>query len=317
MGFDEFEGVRRYETAVVAHGGREGEPPGVAIQPRDLELIDAVRRFKFLTAPQLVELFWPGRSVQAGRRRLVLLFRAGFLDRFRPLASRGSFPWTYQLGPEGHRLLVRAGILGERSRFEARKVFDYRYVLHEIEVNSWVIAWRRRLGPRMLGWEGEMQIEPPAHLAKKKLSVHREIGEVRNAWAKPVRPDAVVEVQSKDPGRVLTMLVEYDRTRRVDKNYDKLRRYDNFLCWWAQEAMAVEEIPWVVFVCQTAQDRDRFVARAAHDMTGYAWDRHETDRYVGRNRTLFTTVAEMYDDQTKVVGKRADASDVRLPVVPL
>ncbi|MEJ7715071.1 MAG: hypothetical protein WKF40_04925 [Thermoleophilaceae bacterium] len=30
-----------------------------------------------------------------------------------------------------------------------------------------------------------------------------------------------------------TIFIEYDRTRRVDKNFEKFRRYDTFLCWWS------------------------------------------------------------------------------------
>ena len=321
MGLEAYEAVRRYESAVVAHGRRvEGHYEPVAIQPRDLELIDAVRRYKVLTTPQLVALFWPDASVQAARMRLVALFRAGFLDRFRPVADRGSFPWTYQLGPEGHRLLVSVGILPPRSRFESRQVFDYRYVLHEIEVNSWVIEWRRRLGDRLLAWEGEVQIEPPSDIQKRRIrdtDAGYDIHRLRNEWAKPVRPDAVVELATKDPLRVLTFLVEYDRTRRTDKNYDKLRRYDNFLCWWAREAMVLQQTPWVVFVCQSDEDRDRFVARAEEDMTGYIWRGSGEDRYVGRQHTLFTTAAEMYDDGVQVVGKRAPEGGVEIPVDPL
>jgi Replication-relaxation len=83
------------------------------VQPRDVSIVADVHRYKFLTAPQLRELWWPESSVQAADRRLLKLFRAGYLDRFRPISldrfrpisRRGSFPWTYQLGVEGHRLL--------------------------------------------------------------------------------------------------------------------------------------------------------------------------------------------------------------------
>jgi hypothetical protein len=79
-----------------------------------------------LTTDQLLELWWPGAWAQAGRRRLVKLFRAGYLDRFRPLTRRGSYPWTYQLGRAGHRLLVQAAAIPRRDRFEQREVYDYR-----------------------------------------------------------------------------------------------------------------------------------------------------------------------------------------------
>lgn len=321
MGLDAYEEVRRYESAVVSVGRRvEGHCEPVAIQPRDLELVDAVRRYKFLTTPQLVDLFWPGRAVQAARMRLVALFRAGFLDRFRPLADRGSFPWTYQLGPEGHRLLVRAGLLPERSRFEARQVFDYRYVLHEIGVNSWVIAWRSRLGDRLLSWEGEVQIEPPPEIQKRRIrdcDAGHSVFSLRNEWAKAVRPDAVVELASEDPLKVHTLLVEYDRTRRVDKNYEKLRRYDNFLCGWGRRAMLLEQIPYVVFVCQSDEDRDRFVDRAIDDMTGHTWASGGVEDHLGRKHTLFTTAPEMYEPGREVHGLRADLNALVIPTNPL
>jgi Transposase, Mutator family len=61
-------------------------------QPRDVALVRDVRRYKFLTAPQLRNLWWPESSVQAADRRLLKLFGAGYLERFRPISRRGSFP---------------------------------------------------------------------------------------------------------------------------------------------------------------------------------------------------------------------------------
>jgi hypothetical protein len=103
-----------------------------------------MRRYKFLTAPQLQELWWPESSVQAADRRLLKLFRAGYLDRFRPISRRASFPRTYQLGLEGHRLLQRAGLVGPRERFVRREVYDYGHVLPDLQLN----AWGARLPPR-------------------------------------------------------------------------------------------------------------------------------------------------------------------------
>lgn len=106
-----YAGVLAYDGAAIARGRRAALAGPCAIQPRDLALIDAVRRYKFLTTPQLLELWWPAAAPQVGRRRLTRLFAAGYLDRFRPVARRGSFPWTYQLGREGHRLLDRKSVV--------------------------------------------------------------------------------------------------------------------------------------------------------------------------------------------------------------
>ena len=131
------------------------------MQPRDVAIVRDVWRYKFLTAPQLLELWWPGGSVRAGQRRLSKLFDAGYLERFRPISGRGSFPWTYQLGAEGHRLLQRHGAIPPGQRYAARGVYDYGHVLHELQLNAWVLAYRRLVRDAMLAWEGETDIDPP------------------------------------------------------------------------------------------------------------------------------------------------------------
>src|SRR5215213_5639622 len=115
----------RYDGAAVQHGARDHVVP-FAVQPRDVAVIRDVWRYRFLTATQLLELHWPGGCGQVGRRRLAKLFHAGHLERFRPITrSGGSFPWTYQLGPEGHRLLRKTGVLHTRARYDNRSIYDY------------------------------------------------------------------------------------------------------------------------------------------------------------------------------------------------
>lgn len=90
--------LQRYDGAVVERGHRDGIRPCV-LQPRDIELIRDVWRLRFLTASQLLELHWPGRAEQVGRRGLAKLFHAGHLDRFRPITrSGGSFPGRISSG---------------------------------------------------------------------------------------------------------------------------------------------------------------------------------------------------------------------------
>jgi hypothetical protein len=47
---------------------------------------------------------------------------------------------------EGHRLLQRAGLVGPHERFARRVVYDYGHVLHEVQLNAWVLAYRRAAG---------------------------------------------------------------------------------------------------------------------------------------------------------------------------
>ena len=290
--------VRRYDGAVVARGRRDELVP-LAVQPRDLQVIDAVRRHKFLTAPQLLDLWWPGGAAQVGRRRLKVLFEAGLLDRFRPVAIRGSFPWTYQLGREGHRMLQDVGLIPRGKRFEVQEVYDYRYVLHEVHLNAWVIAWRQLVGDAMVSWDGETLIDPPSGLGKPPLQLDGGITAhgLKDTYAKPLRPDDVIEVV-RDNGEIGIYFIEYDRTRRVDKNFEKFRRYDSFLCWWSHfsEYRSLPRPPVVVFVCQDDEHLELFLEAADGELTGYQVRAYKPsqDDYIGRRKIAFAVEADMH-----------------------
>ena len=217
----------------------------------------------------MLELWWPRRAAWAGQR----LFRAGYLDRFRPVARRGSFPWTYRIERDGLQLLKEAGVVERRERYEHRAIYDYVYVLHEVQCNGWVIAWRRLLGESLLGWWGESAIEPPQGLRAERpltLGVTGTVEGLRDARPRLLRPDAVVETLRSDGERVRTLLIEYDRTGRPDKNLEKLRRYDAFLTWWWRYSVYQDAgPPFVIFVCQNEQQRDRFLAAGDNELTGY------------------------------------------------
>jgi hypothetical protein len=328
-----YEAVHRYDGAVIQRGRRDGLAP-CTVQPRDVSIVGDVRRYKFLTAPQLRELWWPESSVQAADRRLLKLFRAGYLDRFRPISRRGSFPWTYQLGLEGHRLLQRAGIIGPRERLVRREVYDYGHVLHDLQLNAWVLAYRRAAGPAFLSWEGETHIEPPRE-ARARQGVLR-VGEywsaeqLRDPRARLVRPDAVIEVARADRDGSRVFLIEYDRTRRVDKNYEKFRRYDTFLCWWWQHtSFADGDQPFVIFICQDEDQRDRFLNAADYELTGQLWHPSaapEEKTYMGRQHVIFACELDMHLGQLearRVPGvapshtrRRAADADVRRVRLP-
>jgi hypothetical protein len=254
-----------------------------------------VRRYKFLTAPQLLELWWPDAGAAwPGQRRLRKLFDAGYLERFRPLARRGSYPWTYHLGHAGHQLLQRAGVVSRSQRYYARAIYDYGHVLHELQLNAWVLAFRRAAGKALLAWHGESDITPPRDAGPAQLRLHGDWSaeDVRQPRARPLRPDAVLEVVAKDTEDVCTVLVEYDRTQRVDKNYDKFRRYDAFMCWWWRYSPygAQPSPPLALFVCQTPEQCRQFLAAADQELTGHQWH-PSVDRqhyaYVGRQRLCF------------------------------
>lgn len=304
--------AHRYDGAAIQHERADPIVP-CAVQPRDVAIVRDVWRYRFLSAPQLFELWWPGRSVRAGQRRLSKLFDAGYLERFRPITRRGSFPWTYQLGAEGHRLLQQHGVIDRRLRYARRAVYEYSRVLHDLQLNAWVLAYRRVAGEALVTWEGETDIDPPTSAKSGQLRLGGDWSAkgLHDQRARLVRPDAVLEIEDRDELR-RTFLIEYDRTRRVDKNFGKFRRYDAFLNWWWSESSYgnAEQPPFVVFVCQDDDQRHDFMAVADHELAGHRWhpsiraDEHE---YIGRRHTLFVVERDMH-------GAVLDAW--RLPAVP-
>jgi hypothetical protein len=284
--------AHRYDGAAIHHDHAPAIVP-CALQPRDVAIVRNVWRYKFLSAPQILELWWPDSSGRAGQRRLSKLFEAGHLERFRPIAHRGSFPWVYQLGAEGHSLLQRHGIIEPGHRYVSRGVYDYSRVLHELQLNSWVLAYRRAASPALLAWEGETDVDPPTAAKRGRLRLDGDWSAkgLHDPAARLVRPDAVVEVADGD-GIVRIFLIEYDRTRRVDKNFTKFRRYDAFLNWWWHDSDYADgdEPPFVIFVCQDDDQREQFMTVADRELTGHRWhpsvqpDEYE---YFGRRHILF------------------------------
>jgi hypothetical protein len=289
--------AHRYDGAAVEHDERNTIVP-CAIQERDIGVVRDVWKHKFLSAPQLFELWWPNRSAWAGQRRLLKLFHAGLLERFRPVALLGTFPWTYHLGERGHRLLQRFGDVAPGTRYRRRPVYDFGHVLHELQLNAWVLACRRVLGSSLLAWDGESDVDPPR--GEHTHAPGYDVGGLREPEPRLVRPDAVLEIATGESGKPRTFLVEFDRTQRIDKNYGKFRRYDAFLnSWWPSTAFGSSaHPPYVLFVCADEGVREQFLTVADQELTGRLsrpGAPPDEDEYVGRRRVLFVTERDAHD----------------------
>jgi hypothetical protein len=312
---------------------RRTELVPLVVQRRDAAIVRDVWRYKLLATEQLQELWWPTRSRRAAQKRLTKLFQAGLLERFRPVTRSGTYPWIYQLGPEGHRLLQGAGLIAARQRYERRDVYDYTYVLHDLHLNSWVLAYRRTLQGALLEWEGETAIEPPPHArnAQLRLDDNWSAEGLKGAKPRTVMPDAMLEIARDDREGSRLFLIEHDRRTKLDKNYEKFRRYDAFLTWWWRHTPLLDhgEPPWVLFVCQQQVRLDKFLAAADRDLTGHLWHpavEPSEKHYPGRRRILFACEADIHAGTLEALrvpgyppghparrGQLAEARGVRLP----
>lgn len=102
------------------------------LMPRDLDILHAVHRHRFLRSTHLISLLDGGR--QATLRRLQLLFHHGYLDR--PAMqldwyTRGSEPLVYALGKRGAEILEAEGVARPRgTRWDTKNRNLSRVFLH-------------------------------------------------------------------------------------------------------------------------------------------------------------------------------------------
>jgi hypothetical protein len=297
----EYARTRRYERAVLQHGERPATPTRqLVLQERDLDVLYDAWRYRFVTSDQLRELHWPHtRDPRTAQIRLRLLFDCGYLERLRPYPQRreGSYPWTYALGAAGYEVLVRSGRLDRRVRYRPPGVLDYGRIVHDVQLNSWVLALKKVVGNGLVTWHGEREalVAPSREARAGQLQVVNEWIPRDVDGAQPVRPDALLEV-ALPGGGTGHLLIELDRTERPDKNFEKFRRYDSFLTAWGGESRFGEEA-FVVFVCANDEVLRQFVATAEIELCGYLAYPGVSPReyvYVGRQRTLFAAEPAIY-----------------------
>ena len=267
-------------------------------QARDLEILRALWRYRFLLTSQIAREWWSGKSLWAAQKRLLRMTAAGWVTRFRPRLWKGKHEWVYQLARKGFELgRTCRGLDGpyipSEAKWRPRHVNDYRVVQHDLQVNAWVMAYRRLIGDEVADWLGPEQgrLDVPTRYvdrrfkpmtlehAQYEMPDNRSIRDLRLASFAPVVPDATLMLELDEGERRFELLVELDRTARPTKNVDKLRRYDALItAWWrgADRYRGAEEPPTVVFVCADEQHALSLMRAADREVTG----RHS--RYDGR-----------------------------------
>jgi Replication-relaxation len=270
---DGYQDAHRYQGVLLSWGERGELRKPVVPTIRDVDILHALWRHRVLSTAQLKVVWWRDASLRKAQERMKELCDAGYVDKFRPPSLRGSYQWTYCLANAGHELLANAGRIPRSGRFRPRAVGDFPTVLHALQLNAWVIAHLELLGERLLDWRGEpdSRVEVPDQAKKRSRSLKGVRGLAR-PWPQPIWPDAALEIARSDGG-VRTLLIEFDRTQRPDKNQGKFLRYDCFLTWWWEESEygEVQLPPLVLFICQDERSLEAFVRAADAAFTGSRW----------------------------------------------
>jgi hypothetical protein len=200
------------------------------------------------------------------------------------------------------------------EKWRPRHVTDYRVVQHDLQVNAWVMAYRKLAWDRVLDWlgpdQGRLEVpttyEPqrrrfrPLEIPEVELDHYDRARELKLEHPRPVVPDATLSLYFDEADREFDLLVELDRTRRPVKNVDKLRRYDALLTvWWraVDRYRGRREAPAVVFVCGDEQAAFGLMRAAHQELSGRIarpGTRSEEWKSPARKRALFAAEQDVH-----------------------
>lgn len=306
-------------------------------QKRDLEILRALHRYRYLTTSQIARRWWPHSHPTRAQVRLRRLHDAGWLERLRPRVNRGSHEWIYFLARKGFQLgqsyfRGKETYVTREAKWRPHDAVDLDYVWHDLELNDWMLTYVELLGNQLEDWVGPAEARVEIRTAyDSELRRHAtpkadrlcpeqvRVGDLRlGPDVRPVFPDASALLVEGSGFDAREILVEYDRTARPAKNLEKFRRYDTLLTigWRAVErfrrhadrnALTVPVL--VVFVCQPGTV-EAFMLAADQEVAGQIALYLRPDRrgWPGRDAMLFCEAPDM------VLGD--DPHVFRLPALP-
>jgi Replication-relaxation len=287
-----YDEVHRYDGVLLTWGTRAPLRKPVVPTQRDVDILQALWRHRVLSSSQIKALWWPTAQLRKAQERLKELFDLDLVDKFRPPSLRGSYQWSYCLDRAGHELLKDLDLIPSAERFRPRAIGDFKTVLHALQLNAWVIAYRDLIGEPFREWRGEpdSRIEFSSE-ARRQLAARTDLTGLQLDRPQPIWPDAALEVE-RTGGGISTLLVEFDRTQRPDKNRSKFLRYDALLCSWWRESVYGERgrRPLVLFVCQDEASLEAFMRAADEAFTG----RTTGEGHAGRERALFVLEQDVH-----------------------
>lgn len=179
---------------------------------RDMAIVSDVHDHQVLTTHQIARVHFPDADARRARRRLLVLFRYGVLDRFRRQTARGKLPDHWILAATGAELLahhrgVQTADLGFHRDQAVRLAYSVQLEHMRGLAESFVRFVEAGRGPgELVRWYGER--------------------ECARRWGTHIRPDAYVRWEQEEC--VLHAFFEYDTgTESLAKVRRKMTGYAN------------------------------------------------------------------------------------------
>lgn len=214
------------------------EPVSMILQDRDVEILRAVNRCRYLRCDHFHALVSdPNSGRQTIQRRLKKLFSNGYLGRFRPYVRLGDEPpfIAYYLGDLGAEQLRSLGedvfVYGKKDEVSAPFFF---HTLALAQFRVWLeLSIRNQHTVGMKSFWSDFEVDP--HMrefrGKRRYRVYEETGSYSGQKRSFIFPDATILLHSiDDPSLQMLLFVEIDRgTEPLHIIKNKLVRYEHYV----------------------------------------------------------------------------------------
>jgi hypothetical protein len=293
-------------AGTIQWGRRPESPASVGLTIRDLRLMALLHDTNYLSTSQLTLLGW-GSAERAAQERLKRLHDSRYLDRFRPLAARGTREWNYRLTQNGWEALAAHDMSADVRHYTPAEITSISYTEHDLQLAAIILLIARAaaatgtagLLDRMpFQWQGHRsgRIEPdtPVQPDRSGAGSLPKGTRLHPGRSRPgyLEPDATLTGSVGDER--FAVLIEYDRTNRPHKQIDRLRRYEHFLLdgWRHTRFAAHATPPSVLFLTAREQPLARLIQTADETFTAWHGAPHATapeGTHPARQRTVFTS----------------------------
>ena len=202
----------------------------IRIQPRDIEILQALYNYRFLTTSQTASLFF--NSKKRAEQRLRKLYDAGLVDRiFRPVIM-GSAETIYVLSKFGVSILSQeTGIDTETisdTRLKAKKLKSF-FLDHFIDINQFrvaLISASESNNYDTLFWKYENELK---NKSEQGVLIADKVNDPENTGQKiPVSPDAFFGLET--PAGKAYFFLEVDRATMTNTRFK--RKMTGYARYW-------------------------------------------------------------------------------------
>lgn len=205
---------------------RLANPERIVLQERDLDVVEAVYKFRVLRQNQIAALFFPhnteATSRAAAQRRLVKLYDHGYLERrfFPVVRNEGRSPTLYILDRKGADLLkTERGYDGISWHHESKNL-KTEFLHHTLAINDVMVTMT--VACRERGWQLE------SWLTENEIKADYDWVHIRTATGRTQRvavlPDSYFSIVARQ--RRYPFFLELDRGTTALKRFkNKIRAY--------------------------------------------------------------------------------------------